>query len=107
MRAVAFLLLAFALAACTSLAARPTATPTARPASPTVQAAPQGQPVSNPGAAPAGRDCPSTHPIKGNIGDKERIYHLPGGNSYGATIPERCFTSEADARAAGYRRAMR
>lgn len=49
--------------------------------------------------------------IKGNISSKgERIYHVPGGRSYGATRinegkGERWFCSEAEAQAAGWRRA--
>lgn len=47
--------------------------------------------------------------IKGNINSRgERIYHVPGSRSYGATRintakGERWFCSEADARAAGWR----
>ena len=49
--------------------------------------------------------------IKGNISSKgERIYHVPGGRSYAATRidegkGERWFCSEAEAEAAGWRRA--
>lgn len=49
--------------------------------------------------------------IKGNINlGGERIYHLPGQRYYGATridpaYGERWFCTEADARAAGFRRA--
>ena len=61
-----------------------------------------------PGAAPAG-GCV----IKGNIGSTgKRIYHLPGQADYEATRiserkGERWFCSEAEARAAGFRRAAR
>jgi len=47
--------------------------------------------------------------IKGNINSKgERIYHVPGGRSYGNTVidparGERWFCSEAEAQAAGWR----
>jgi hypothetical protein len=59
---------------------------------------------------PQGADCPPSHPIKGNQGSRsttEWIYHLPGGASYRVTVPEECFASEAEARAAGYRRSLR
>ena len=52
-------------------------------------------------------------PIKGNIGQSgERIYHVPGGDFYDRTIidlakGERWFCSEAEARAAGWRRSRR
>jgi len=51
--------------------------------------------------------------IKGNVAtDGERIYHVPGGEFYAATVisatrGERMFCTEADARAAGWRRSLR
>ena len=51
--------------------------------------------------------------IKGNISDRgERIYHMPGGAFYDRTRissakGERWFCTEADARAAGWRRSKR
>ena len=52
--------------------------------------------------------------IKGNISTQsgERIYHVPGGQYYGRTgittsKGERWFCSEAEARAAGWRRSRR
>ncbi len=47
------------------------------------------------------RECPETFPIKGNR--TSHIYHLPGQASYGATIAELCFATEADAVENGYR----
>jgi len=73
---------------------------------PTQQAA--QKPAAGGRARPIGADCPQSHPIKGNQGSRsttEWIYHLPGGGSYVATVPEECFATEADAQAAGYRRA--
>jgi hypothetical protein len=46
-------------------------------------------------------NCPVDHPIKGNA--NSRIYHLPGQSSYEQTVPEYCFATEEDARAAGFR----
>ncbi|MGB8274292.1 MAG: hypothetical protein WCF16_03370 [Alphaproteobacteria bacterium] len=57
-------------------------------------------------AAPERRGCQ----IKGNINDEgERIYHVPGGQFYDRTRinqsnGERWFCTEAEARAAGWRR---
>ncbi len=48
-----------------------------------------------------GANCPDDHPIKGNA--NSRIYHMPTESSYEQTIPEFCFASEADAKAAGFR----
>ena len=51
--------------------------------------------------------------IKGNVGRKgARIYHIPGGQYYARTRidpskGERWFCSEAEARAAGWRRSRR
>lgn len=49
--------------------------------------------------------CPVSHPIKGNAGSG--IFHVPGGTSYERTVPERCYASEADAEADGFRKAKR
>lgn len=46
--------------------------------------------------------------IKGNINSKgEKIYHVPGGQFYEKTIAEQWFSSEAEAKAAGYRKSKR
>ncbi len=58
-------------------------------------------------------DAERACPIKGNIGaNDERIYHVPGGYYYAGTrideaSGERWFCSQAEARAAGWRRAAR
>lgn len=92
----------------------PAENPTQRPA-PGVGAAPPaaaGAPKPAPGlkagagVRPLGRECPASHPIKGNQGSRSTddwIYHPPGSRSYNATDPEECFATEAEARAAGYR----
>ncbi|MDI3329400.1 MAG: hypothetical protein QJR09_01530 [Micrococcus sp.] len=73
-------------------------------AAPKPAAKPKPQPVSN-RAAPRGKSCPSSHPIKGNA--DSGIYHVPSGAFYGRTVPEACFTTEAAAKAAGYRKSKR
>ena len=45
--------------------------------------------------------------IKGNISSKSKIYHIPGGAFYNRTVPEMCFTTESEARAAGFRKSQR
>lgn len=88
-------------------------TPTPRPASPTVERAPRATGTAAPTAAggqvaPQGMNCPPGYPIKGNrTTGREPIYHVPGGQFYERTRPEACFATEADARAAGYRRSLR
>jgi hypothetical protein len=49
--------------------------------------------------------CPSHAPIKGNSGDTDWIYHLPGQRFYDVTNPEECFATETAAITAGYRAA--
>lgn len=69
---------------------------------------------SPPGTARDSRASVQTCNIKGNvsIGSGKRIYHVPGQKYYAATrispaYGERWFCSEAEARAAGWRRARR
>ena len=63
---------------------------------------------SPPSTTSPGRPCL----IKGNISSNGRIYHVPGGQYYDRTginesSGERWFCSEAEARAAGWRRSRR
>lgn len=54
--------------------------------------------------------CPATHPIKGNFtpySGERCIYHVPGGQFYPKTKPERCYATEEDARQEGCRRSKR
>lgn len=54
-------------------------------------------------AKPASKwDCPSWAPIKGNAPSK--IYHMKGQRFYLKTTPEICFSTEAAAKKAGYRK---
>lgn len=50
-------------------------------------------------------NCPSWAPIKGNA--SSMIYHVPGGAYYDRTKPEKCFSTESAAQAAGYRKSKR
>lgn len=50
-------------------------------------------------------NCPDGEPIKGNA--QSGIYHLPSGQYYSKTKPERCFSTEEDAISAGYRASKR
>ncbi len=45
------------------------------------------------------------YPVKGKVASG--IYHVPGGLSYGRTIPDRCYATPEDAEADGLRRAKR
>jgi micrococcal nuclease len=66
----------------------------------------QGQAAQDrPGVPPQdARTCPATHPIKGNFttySGERCIYHVPGGAFYGKTKPERCYSSDEEARQDG------
>jgi micrococcal nuclease len=80
--------------------------PRASSASPAAQGA-----SSRPGVPPeSASTCPLTHPIKGNFttySGERCIYHMNGGQFYGATKTERCYATEADARQDGCRRSRR
>ncbi len=61
----------------------------------------------------ANDNAPDQCRVKGNINAKgERIYHMPGQQAYGVTRinqgkGERWFCSESEAKAAGWRKALR
>ncbi len=57
------------------------------------------------GVEPVDGACPSGYPIKAKSSSK--IFHVPGGSSYDRTVPDRCYATEADAEADGYRKAQR
>ncbi len=61
---------------------------------------PQTQPTSTTSTT---SDCP----IKGNISSKSKIYHIQGGSFYERTTPEMCFSTEAEAQAAGFTKSSR
>ena len=67
-------------------------------------------PTPRSGVPPQGMSCPVSYPIKGNFttySGERCIHHLPGGEFYGKTRPERCYATEADAVKDGCRRSKR
>src|SRR2546429_7577467 len=70
--------------------------------SPPVAQADRQRAEARPGVPPESAwTCPSSHPIKGNFttSSGERcISHLPGGQFYGKTKPERCYAIAEEAR---------
>tara|TARA_B110000014_G_C20109248_1_gene583997 strand:- start:922 stop:1305 length:384 start_codon:yes stop_codon:yes gene_type:complete len=50
-------------------------------------------------------NCPESHPIKAK--DSSGLYHIPGGNIYERTIPDRCYATLEAAEADGYRQSQR
>ncbi|GAA4784469.1 sunset domain-containing protein [Microbacterium gilvum] len=76
----------------------------AKPQPAPAQPAPSGPVAPVPGTW----NCPSGYPVKGNHSSSgEWIYHVPGGQYYGATNPEECFATPQDAEKAGYRASKR
>ncbi len=45
--------------------------------------------------------------IKGNVSGNNKTYHVPGGSFYDRTTPEMCFSTEAEAQAAGFNKSSR
>lgn len=50
-------------------------------------------------------NCPNNKLIKANA--QSGIYHVPSGQYYHKTKPEKCFATEEDAQKAGYRKSKR
>ncbi len=83
----------------------PPATP--EPAAPE-PAAPQPaapEPATPAWVAPTDGTCPATHPVKAKV--RSGIFHLPGGEFYDRTVPDRCYGTPAGAEADGLRAAKR
>jgi hypothetical protein len=59
----------------------------------------------SPWVIPVEGQCPESHPIKANANSS--IYHVPGGQSYNRTKPERCYCDGETAEADGFRAAKR
>jgi micrococcal nuclease len=78
---------------------------------PQTPAPPLRQATERPGVAPDGTwTCPRAQPIKGNFTPTtgERCtFHMPDGELYGATKPDRCYATDEDARQDGCRRSRR
>jgi hypothetical protein len=54
--------------------------------------------------------CPPNYPVKGNFttwNGEPCIYHVPGGQLYHKTKPERCYETEEEAQARGCRKSLR
>lgn len=88
---------------------RPTGTifvrPTGTPDLPFDRDRPTVTPSAN-GVAPASDDsCPGTHPIKATQVGPLKTYFLSDHPAYDRTPASECFATEADADAAGYRKA--
>ena len=64
-------------------------------------------PVAAPAAwvEPTDGTCPVSHPVKAKLGSG--IFHVPGGQMYDRTVPERCYADAAAAEADGLRASKR
>ena len=74
------------------------------PLSPKLAVVPE-PPVVAGWADPVDGSCVPGYPVKAKLGSG--IYHVPGGLSYGRTIPDRCYVTPAAAEADGLRAAKR
>lgn len=67
--------------------------------------------VDRPGAEPHDAwTCPISHPLKGAVNPSnsgERLFYVPGGETYAKTQPDRCYANAEEAREDGTRRAQR
>jgi hypothetical protein len=54
---------------------------------------------------PTGDVCPTTHPVKAKLSSK--IFHVPGGQMYDRTKPDRCYRDAGTAESDGLRQAKR
>jgi hypothetical protein len=54
---------------------------------------------------PDGSSCPASHPVKAKLGSG--IFHLPDGQMYERTVPDRCYPDAASAEADGLRASKR
>jgi hypothetical protein len=70
------------------------------------------QPAATPAPAEAGAwvepvegGCPASHPVKGKL--SSGIFHVPGGQNYARTRPDRCYRDATAAEADGLRRSQR
>ena len=52
--------------------------------------------------APSRGKCPASHPVKGNM--DSMLFHSPESPNFDATVAEVCFETEADAKAAGFKK---
>jgi hypothetical protein len=88
-------------------AAKAAKKPAAKPAKAAKSAskASAAPPADGSWVAPVGGVCPTTHPVKASLA--RRIFHVPGGASYGRVTPERCYRSPEDAERDGLRQAGR
>ena len=89
----------------------PTPPRAADPAPPGARDSQPAQAPARPGVPPQDAwSCPAPSPIKGNFttySGERCIYHVPGGEFYGATKPERCYGSGEEAQQDGCRRSRR
>jgi hypothetical protein len=63
------------------------------------------EPAGDAWIAPVEGACPATHPVKAKL--TSGIFHVPGGQNYARTKPDRCYRDADAAVADGLRRSQR
>jgi len=66
---------------------------------------PEAATADAPWVDPVGGACPVSHPVKAKLGSG--IFHVPGGQMYDRTVPDRCYVDAAAAEADGLRASKR
>jgi hypothetical protein len=69
----------------------------------TTQAPATGEVMGDTTTTPSADTDPNCK-VKGNISSKSKIYHVAGGRFYKSVKAEKCFNSEEEAKAAGFRK---
>jgi len=86
--------------------AAPTATPPSPGPDPTLGSdAQEPTTAGDPWVEPVDGACPTSHPVKAKLGSG--IFHVPGGQMYERTVPDRCYLDPAAAESDGLRASKR
>jgi hypothetical protein len=80
----------------------PAPRPSAASTEPTTAASPEPAPAW---VEPVEGACPATHPVKAKL--SSGIFHVPGGQNYERTRPDRCYRDAQAAQADGLRPSQR
>jgi hypothetical protein len=83
----------------------PAPRPAAAPQAPPAPGVPRAAATPHAWVAPVNGGCPVSHPVKAKL--SSGIFHVPGGQNYDRTKPDRCYLDAAAAEADGLRKSLR